>query len=107
VILTKKGREYSMFENAEVVKEGIWKYSDSVECKVRVIKWNILYGTGDYEDSPELSNDREVECYYVLQESIVEKGRFPISRGGFLTIQEAMEDAESSTFQKIEWLKID
>jgi hypothetical protein len=94
-----------MFKNAELVKEGIWRYSDSVECKVRIVKWHILYGTGDCEDSPEISDDRDVECYYVLLESIVEKGKFPTTRGGFLTVQEAVEDAEVSMFHKIEWTK--
>ncbi|MCT4563431.1 MAG: hypothetical protein N4A68_03810 [Maledivibacter sp.] len=95
-----------MFKNAEVVKEGICKYSESVEYKVRIVKWHILYGTGDYEDLPELSDDKEVECYYVLQESIMDKGKFATSRGGFSTVQEAMEDVESSTHQNIEWLKM-
>lgn len=94
-----------MFKNAEVIKEGIWRYDDFVEYKVRIVKWYILYGTGDYEDSPEMSEDKDVECYYVLLEPIVEKGKFPTSRGGFLTLQEAVEDAEVSMFHKIKWTK--
>lgn len=92
-----------MFENAEVKKEGIWLYDDSVECKIRIIKWNTLYGSGDYEDSPEICEDREIECYYVLCESPTEKGEFPIVRGGFLSLEEAIEDIKSSIAQKISW----
>lgn len=94
-----------MFENAEIMQEGIWLYNDCIECKVRIIKWHTLYGTGDYEDTPDIENDKEIECYYVLQESIHEKGKFPTYRGGFLSIQEAIEDAENCTFQKITWSK--
>lgn len=94
-----------MFEEAEIIREGIWLYNDCVECKVRIVRWHTLYGTGDYEDAPDIANDKEIECYYILQESIQEKGKFPIYRGGFLSIQEAIEDAENCTFQKITWSK--
>lgn len=94
-----------MFENAEVVKEGIWKYSGSVECKVRIIKYHTLYGFGDYEDPIEISDDRDVECYYVLMESPVEKGEYPVIRGGFLTLEQAIEDVEVSMYNKITWIK--
>lgn len=39
-----------MFKNAEVVKEGKWRYGDLTECRVRIVKWHILYGTSDYEE---------------------------------------------------------
>lgn len=92
-----------MFENAEIVKQGVWLYNNSVECKIRIIKWHTLYGSGDYEDLCEVYNDREIECYYVLCESLTEKGKFPTRRGGFLTLKEAIEDTESSMSQKICW----
>lgn len=92
-----------MFENAKIIKEGIWWYDNSVECSIRIIKWHILYGSGDYEDLPDICNDKEVECYYVLYESLTQKGQFPIRRGGFLSLEEAIKDVESSTLQKIYW----
>ncbi|WP_041701687.1 hypothetical protein [Gottschalkia acidurici] len=92
-----------MFKNAEVIKQGTWKYTNSIECKIRIIKWHTLYGSGDYEDLTEIRNDRKVGCYYVLYESVTEKDRFPIIRGGFLSLQEAIENTEDSMIQKIWW----
>jgi hypothetical protein len=92
-----------MFENAKIIKEGIWWYDNSVECSIRIIKWYILYGSGDYEDLLDICNDREVECYYVLYESLTQKGQFTTTRGGFLSLEEAIKDVESSTLQKIYW----
>ena len=94
-----------MFENAEVVAEGTWLYDGCVPCYLRIIKWDILYGSGDYYDSPEIRDDKEIECFYILFEDMLEKGRY--SRGGgFLTLAEAMDDAEKATFQKINWSRI-
>lgn len=91
-----------MFEGAEVVKEGTWIYDDCIVCNMRIIKWHTLYGSGDYEDPPEIQDDREIECYYVEYESMTENGKYGGGRG-FLTLSEAMEDAEKSVFQKINW----
>lgn len=65
-----------MIDSAEVVKSGIWKYTDLIECEIRIVKWDILYGTGDYEDPPELCDDREIDCYYIFYESPAKKGEF-------------------------------
>lgn len=92
-----------MFEGAEVVKEGTWIYGNSVVCNIRIIKWHTLYGSGDYKDPPEIQDDREIECYYVEYESMTEKGRYGVISQGFLTLSEAMAEAEKSVFQKINW----
>ncbi|NFT06667.1 hypothetical protein FDF26_06230 [Clostridium botulinum] len=92
-----------MFENAEVVLKGTWLYDGCITCHIRIIKWHTLYGSGDYEDPPEISDDKEIECYYVIFESIIDKGKIASSRGGFLTLSEAITEAEEVTYQKINW----
>ncbi|MCY6958351.1 hypothetical protein [Clostridium brassicae] len=94
-----------MFENAEKVIEGTWVYAGNVTCNLWIIKWDVLYGTGDYEDPPKIENDKESECYYVEFESMVEKGRVTSVRGGFLTLSDAIKDAEKAVNQKINWVK--
>ena len=93
-----------MFDGAEVVREGIWLY-DTLSCKIRIIKWNVLYGTGDFEDEPEIRDDREIECYYAIFESPVNRGCFKSSSSGFLTINEVISEAEKMIRQKITWDK--
>ena len=48
-------------------------YDDSTEYEVRIVKWHILYGTGDYDDPIELRDDNNIECYYVFYENFVNK----------------------------------
>lgn len=93
-----------MFENAEVVLEGTWLYDGCVTCHLRIIKRHTLYGSGDYYDPSEIRDDKEVECYYIEFESMIEKGNFDSKSGGFLTLSEAIADAEKVTYQKINWV---
>ena len=92
-----------MFENAEIVMEGTWIYGGIRTCNLRIVKWDVIYGSGDYEDSPEIRDDKEIECYYVEFESMTERNDFRSRSGAYLTISEAMEDAERTCNQKISW----
>lgn len=92
-----------MFENAEVVLEGTWLYDGCITCHLRIIKWHTLYGSGDYEGPSEISDDKKIECHYVIFESMIEKGKIDSFRGGFLTLSEAITEAEEVTYQKIYW----
>jgi hypothetical protein len=92
-----------MFDNAEVILEGTWVYDECITCHLLIIKWHTLYGSGDYYDPPEIRDDKETECYYIEFESMIEKGKIDSYRGGFLTLSEAINDAEKVTNQKINW----
>ena len=48
--------------------------------KVRIIKWDVLYGTGDFEDPKEIRDDKFTECYYVLYEDLSREGVFNADR---------------------------
>ena len=90
-----------MMENAEVVKTGICIYSGNVTYQVRIVKWHILYGTGDYEDPPEIADDREIECYYVWYENLINKGVYNRGGGSFLSVAEAIFAVEQTG--SVEW----
>jgi len=69
---------------------------------VKIIKWNVLYGTGDYEDPEEICEDRNIECYYVLFENIMCKDVFNVGGGGFLSLGDAVSDVESKV--EVKWM---
>jgi hypothetical protein len=53
------------------VMRGTWLYAGRVPCEVRIVRHRTLYGSGDHEDEPSISEDREVECFYVLYQTPV------------------------------------
>jgi hypothetical protein len=81
-------------DNAPVVKRGQWLYDGTITCEVRIVRHDVLYGSGDYEDPPEISNDREVECCYLLFHTPV--GLPEWGRGGAaLSLADAISIAEA------------
>jgi len=94
---------FSDLEIASPIKKGKCTYGNNTEYEVRIVKWHILYGTGDYEDFEEIQNDEEVECYYILYENLLKMGNFNASDGGFLSLDEAVATVETCT--DVRWLK--
>ncbi|MDR0779823.1 MAG: hypothetical protein LBF16_03885 [Pseudomonadales bacterium] len=90
-------------EHLPPVKIGTWLYAESVPCEVRIVRHNVLYGTGDYEDEPNICEDQEVECFYVLIQSPVgQSGRW----GGYfpaLTLNAAILLTEAKCSGGITW----
>ena len=93
---------FNNIQNAIVVKRGKCIYGDSNEYEIRIIRWHILYGTGDYEDPIDIRDDRNVECYYVFFEDLVNKGEFNAGGEGFLTVEEAVLSIGSK--YSVKWL---
>ena len=90
-----------MSENIEVIARGTWTYGGSVTCKLRIVKSDMLYGNGDYEDEPKLRDDKKVERYYIEYESMTEKGVFNSRSIGFLTLSEAMKMLKKLQIKKL------
>jgi hypothetical protein len=90
-------------DNSKVVQEGTALYDNAVQYGVRITKSSIWYGSGDYEDPPEIRQDREVECYYVWFESLTERGRFNAGGGACLTLAEAKSQVEKLTYGTVRW----
>ena len=90
-------------DNAPIVKRGRWLYDGVVPCDVRIIRHNVLYGSGDYEDPPEIADDREVECYYVEFHTPVGKPDW-VGGGAALSVAEAVSIAESKLGATLKWI---
>jgi hypothetical protein len=94
-----------LLENSKVVMKGSWTYGGTVKY-LQLIKSDVLYGSGDYEDPPEIRNDKEIECYYIEFLSSTQKDKVDSTSGGFLILAEAIIEAEELTNQKVSWMKI-
>ena len=89
-------------QNAVAIKRGKCVYGNATEYGVKIIKWHILYGTGDYEDPVEIRDDQNVECYYVFYEDLINKGNFNAGGSAFLSLEEAVNSVEASI--DVKWL---
>ena len=57
---------------------------------------DILYGTGDYEDEPEVQEDHEQECYTVYFSHLLDDRKICASAGQYISFANAVEVIESS-----------
>jgi len=80
-------------EKAE--KRGMCYYQNEKKFEVKIIKWHIFYGTGDYEDTPDIREDRIIDCFYVFYEDIVNEGIFNVGGGCYLSLEEAVNAVET------------
>ncbi|CAN5153687.1 hypothetical protein BH11PSE11_BH11PSE11_32480 [soil metagenome] len=78
-----------------IVKEGTFIYDGCVECDVCIVFSLIRVGTGDYEDSPQIRDDAELDTYYLWFGSTTERGRYTAGGGGFASLSDAIANAES------------
>ncbi len=46
-------------------KIGTWLFGGTVLAHVTIRESDVAYGSGDYEDDPEIQNDMERACFYV------------------------------------------
>ena len=81
-------------DHNNIVAVGTYLYDDTVECDICIAYSPVRYGSGDYEDLPELGHDVEVDTYYLWFGSTLERNRFNAGGGGFPSLQEAMKNAE-------------
>lgn len=92
-------------KHLEIIKPvrcGTWLYDGSIPCEVRIVPHDTLYGTGDYEDPPEISDDREIESYYILFSTSV--GEPPwVGGGAALSIAEAVAIVEAKLDASLIW----
>ena len=78
-----------------VVQEGTFLYAAEVECRLRVIHSPVLYGTGDVEDEPEVSQDQDIECFYVEYGATTDASTFVARSQAFHSLQEALHGASN------------
>lgn len=78
-----------------VVQAGTFLYDGQVECDIRIVHRPVRYGTGDHEDPPEVSDDAELDTFYVQFGSTTSRGIFTAGGGGFPTFAAAVAYAEA------------
>lgn len=91
------------FDDWEEVKRGSWLYAGEVRCKVRILKGNIRYGSGDYEDPPEIRDDQEGEFYAIEYTSPAHTGGYKAGGGTCLSLEEAMQHVVIATHGTVDW----
>ena len=79
-----------------VVAVGTFLYAGSVECALRIVESPICYGSGDYEDEPEVANDTPVRTYYVQFNSSEDPNHFNSALSGYPSLAEARASAEQA-----------
>ena len=94
-----------LLPDAVVIREGTFLYAECVVCDIRVLQSPMWYGTGDYEDPPEVADDRECICYYIQYGSTTERGRHNSGTGPFLTAEEALHHVSKTltVAAQLEW----
>jgi hypothetical protein len=78
-----------------VVRTGTFLYDGHVECDVRIVLSPVRFGTGDYEDPPEVSNDVDQDTFYIHYGSTTSRGVFTAGGGSFATLSAAITHAEA------------
>lgn len=89
-------------ESAEPEKIGTWLHGGSIPCEVRVVRHHTLYGSGDYDDPPEVVEDRAVECFYVLFHTPAGEPEW-VCGGAALSLNEAMALAQRRLGHTLVW----
>lgn len=89
--------------DGQVLKQGTWLYAGEVVCDIRIVKHDWRYGTGDYEDPPEVREDQQGEFYYLEFGSAVKRGEYPSRGGCHYSLSEAVREADAATHGTVRW----
>jgi hypothetical protein len=87
----------------EIVRRGTFLYAGVKETEVQIVRSPIRFGTGDYEDPPEISDDVQIATYYIEYGSTSEKGVFHAGGGGFGSAEEATSAAAAAVGESLVW----
>ena len=82
--------------NETVVKEGTFLYDGKIQCDVRIIHSPVRYGSGDYEDPPDIQNDVDQDTYYIQYGSTTERGVFNAGGGAYGSLADAIAGVEGA-----------
>lgn len=88
----------------KIVQRGVCLYGGQKPYHVIIIKSDFYYGTGDYEDDPDIADDREVETYVVYYEDLLHPDQYNAGGGQFFSLQAATERVEEIN-PDVRWLE--
>jgi hypothetical protein len=78
----------------QIVKTGTFVYAEQVICDLIIVRGPICFGSGDYEDPPEIADDHERETFYIWYGSTTLSGHYNAGGGAFPTLEEAVSAVE-------------
>lgn len=78
-----------------IIKTGICCYG-SKQYRLFICASTFLPGTGDYEDNPEIYKDREMDCYCIWLEDMINAGNICAGGGYYESLPDAIFAAEGS-----------
>ncbi|MEF7612999.1 hypothetical protein V4F39_03680 [Aquincola sp. MAHUQ-54] len=87
------------------IKQGLWFYGGVTCCHVRIVRDQMLHGSHDADDPPELALDRMMDCFYVRYD-LPHAPRQPADwhdGGAALSLREAVFLAERRLGPSIHW----
>ena len=87
---------------SKTVLRGQWLYAGEVSRQIVVLREELLPGSGDYEDPPDIADDRLVTCYAVWFET--DPGVFTTGAGSYEALSEAITQVERLTSGAVSWL---
>jgi hypothetical protein len=87
-----------------LVRTGTWLYDDTVASRVEIWLRPVKYGSGDYEDPPDVQDDQDGEFYeiYYHPPGQIGGGR-PFGGGTHTDLRSAMDEVEKDTRGTVRW----
>ena len=89
-------------EGLTIVKSGLWFHGGVTTCAVHIVQHDLLYGTHDPEDPPELALDTHTDCFYVYYQS-PDKHASWTEGGTALSLREAVFLAQRKLGPVVQW----
>lgn len=90
-------------DEKRIVAKGEWKYGGTTPCLIVVQREDTWPGTGDFEDPPEIAEDRRMPCFSVWYENPSCKGTFNAGGGYFLSLEDAIEETTKKVQGPVMW----
>ncbi|WP_298034892.1 hypothetical protein [uncultured Dysosmobacter sp.] len=78
-----------------IIKIGLCRYGPR-QYRLFLCTSTFLPGTGDYEDAPEICNDREMECYRIWLEDMIKTDNICAGTGYYEHLSDAIQAVEES-----------
>ena len=91
-----EGRMTNPDTDEELVAVGRWLYDGTAESVVHIVKRNWAFGSGDYEDPPDVREDREGTFYYLKFFNPARPERHSSESGAYDSIRLAKEAAKKT-----------
>jgi hypothetical protein len=79
----------------EVAKTGTFLYDAKITCDIRIIRSPVWYGSGDYQDPPEIADDHEQQTFYLQYGSTTLRDYYNAG-GSYPTLSAAVNAAEAA-----------